>query len=234
MVEEKDSSKSRLRQRVRKDSSEGAVDKVRSNGSVKLRKERLEKETGEKPGEEVEEESNKIKGDDVAAARGQRSVDNWENLFRVKVEFDGVSAILFVASFLTRTFRLSQPNHIVFDELHYGKYIRMYNEKTFFFDQHPPLGKQLIGAVTNLIGFGNYTFLKIGASYDEVSLDANIPPDLLLIFVFSFLPERANPCHAIHSGIMWESSPLRNLRPLPPNEIQTMDSHSRGSYHYPG
>jgi len=33
-----------------------------------------------------------------------------------------------------------------FDELHYGKYVSLYIRGIFFFDPHPPLGKQLITA----------------------------------------------------------------------------------------
>ena len=56
-----------------------------------------------------------------------------------------------------------------FDELHYGKYVSLYLRNTFFFEKHPPLGKQLIAGVAYLAGFnGNYTFSKIGAEYSEV------------------------------------------------------------------
>lgn len=164
MAEEKESAKGRLRNRSKRgDSKDSVVENERIKTSVKSTEERPEKEASDEPAED-----NKIKGDDVAARIS--GTPDWENIFRINIEFDGISVLLFVISFLTRTYRLSQPNHIVFDELHYGKYIRHYNEKTFFFDQHPPLGKQLIAAVTNLVGFGNYTFSKIGASYDEVSL----------------------------------------------------------------
>lgn len=38
--------------------------------------------------------------------------------------------------------------------------------KTFFFDQHPPLGKQLIAAVAHFTGYdGNFTFSRIGTEY---------------------------------------------------------------------
>lgn len=42
-------------------------------------------------------------------------------------------------------------------------------KNTFFFEKHPPLGKQLIAGVSYLAGFdGNYTFQKIGSEYTEV------------------------------------------------------------------
>lgn len=41
-------------------------------------------------------------------------------------------------------------------------------KKTFFFDSHPPLGKQLISAVAYLAGFdGNFKFDRIGSPYAE-------------------------------------------------------------------
>lgn len=99
--------------------------------------------------------------------------------FHISIEIDLISITLFVIALATRFYKLSEPNNIVFDELHYGKYVSMYLKRTFFFDQHPPLGKQLISAVANLIGFnGNYTFSQIGAQYTE-----NVP-----IFWLRFVP----------------------------------------------
>lgn len=49
----------------------------------------------------------------------------------------------------------------------------------FFFDQHPPLGKQLIAGLVSLAGYdGNYTFTQIGDPYKP-----EVP-----IFWFRFLP----------------------------------------------
>lgn len=40
-----------------------------------------------------------------------------------------------------------------FDELHYGKFVGMYMKRIFFFDQHPPFGKQLVATAAYLAGF---------------------------------------------------------------------------------
>ena len=41
-------------------------------------------------------------------------------------------------------------------------------KKTFFFDSHPPLGKQLISAAAYLAGYdGSFKFDKIGSPYPE-------------------------------------------------------------------
>lgn len=91
-----------------------------------------------------------------------------QHKFRITFEFDLISITLFVIALCTRFYRLNEPNNIVFDELHYGKYVSLYLKRTFFFDQHPPLGKQLISAVANFVGYnGNYTFSQIGAEYTE-------------------------------------------------------------------
>lgn len=55
----------------------------------------------------------------------------------------------------------------------------MYMKNVFFFDQHPPLGKQLIAAVGFLSGYdGNYNFTRIGADYTS-----NVP-----IFALRLVP----------------------------------------------
>lgn len=52
-------------------------------------------------------------------------------------------------------------------------------KNTFFFDQHPPLGKQLIAGMAYFSGFdGNYNFTKIGSEYTP-----NVP-----IFALRFVP----------------------------------------------
>ncbi|XP_078041520.1 protein O-mannosyltransferase rt isoform X2 [Augochlora pura] len=95
---------------------------------------------------------------------------------RIKINFeiDLISIILLIMGIFTRLYRLEEPRSIVFDELHYGKYVGLYMKKTFFFDSHPPLGKQLISVVTYLAGFdGQFKFDRIGSPYlDNVPLFA--------------------------------------------------------------
>lgn len=94
--------------------------------------------------------------------------------FRVNFQFDPMCALLCVIAFVTRVHRLTDPNHIVFDELHYGKYVSLYMRRTFFFDQHPPLGKQLVAAFAWAAGYsGNFTFSHIGGEYSSVSESMN-------------------------------------------------------------
>lgn len=41
-------------------------------------------------------------------------------------------------------------------------------KRTFFFDSHPPLGKQLVSAAAYLAGFdGQFKFDRIGSPYDD-------------------------------------------------------------------
>ncbi|XP_011176830.2 protein O-mannosyltransferase 1 [Zeugodacus cucurbitae] len=98
----------------------------------------------------------------------------------VHLQLDLCTWFLFVLAVCTRFYKLSIPRHVVFDEIHYGKYISLYLRNIFFFDQHPPLGKQLIAAVAYTAGGydGNYTFPHIGAEYNK-----NVP-----IFWLRFLP----------------------------------------------
>ncbi|XP_072376843.1 protein O-mannosyltransferase 1 [Diabrotica undecimpunctata] len=102
-------------------------------------------------------------------------------LFRINCEIDVLSLVLFLFGILTRMYNLEEPKNIVFDELHYGKYVSLYMKNTFFFDSHPPLGKQLIAVMAYLAGYdGKFKFDKIGSPYTSTM------PLLALRFVPAF------------------------------------------------
>ncbi|KAJ8729281.1 hypothetical protein PYW08_000862 [Mythimna loreyi] len=68
----------------------------------------------------------------------------------------------------TRLPNLEDPHYIVFDELHYGRYVSLYTKGVFFFDAHPPLGKQLLYLAGRAAGYdGNFTFDRIGTPYTD-------------------------------------------------------------------
>ncbi|XP_018803549.1 PREDICTED: protein O-mannosyl-transferase 2-like isoform X2 [Bactrocera latifrons] len=41
----------------------------------------------------------------------------------------------------TRYYKVTEPDHVCWDETHFGKMGSWYINRTFFFDVHPPLGK---------------------------------------------------------------------------------------------
>ena len=73
---------------------------------------------------------------------------------------------LLAAGLLTRFYGLNWPPQVVFDELHFGKFVGGYITGRYFFDIHPPLGKLLIAAVAWWSGYdGSQPFETIGESY---------------------------------------------------------------------
>jgi dolichyl-phosphate-mannose-protein mannosyltransferase len=70
-------------------------------------------------------------------------------------------------SFFVHLFRLGEPREVVFDEVHFGKFISAYCcNKERFFDIHPPHAKLLTAGAAALGGFrGNFTFDRIGQPY---------------------------------------------------------------------
>ncbi|CAG9860761.1 unnamed protein product [Phyllotreta striolata] len=82
------------------------------------------------------------------------------------------TAFLFICflTFLTRFYKLEEPDHICWDETHFGKMGSWYINRTFFFDVHPPLGKMLIGLSGYLTGYdGTFSFDKPGDKYENTS-----------------------------------------------------------------
>lgn len=74
--------------------------------------------------------------------------------------------IITIASFATRLYKIEEPDHVCWDETHFGKMGSWYINRTFFFDVHPPLGKMLIGLAGKLSGYnGSFPFTKPGEKY---------------------------------------------------------------------
>ncbi|KAH8397963.1 hypothetical protein KR222_007494, partial [Zaprionus bogoriensis] len=75
---------------------------------------------------------------------------------------------VFLVTFATRFYKVTEPDHICWDETHFGKMGSWYINRTFFFDVHPPLGKMLIGLSGYLTGYnGTFPFEKPGDKYNE-------------------------------------------------------------------
>ena len=86
--------------------------------------------------------------------------------------------ILLVLAFLTRFFFLDYPAQVVFDEVHFGKFVASYFTHEYYFDIHPPLGKLLIAEFAKISGLNlDFDFAKIGETFDAYQL-----------FILRFLP----------------------------------------------
>ncbi|KAJ2046751.1 Dolichyl-phosphate-mannose--protein mannosyltransferase 1, partial [Coemansia sp. S155-1] len=67
---------------------------------------------------------------------------------------------------IVRCWRLSVPNQVVFDEVHFGKFAGKYINGTYFYDLHPPLAKMMFAAAGKLAGYdGVFDFKSIGLDY---------------------------------------------------------------------
>lgn len=80
--------------------------------------------------------------------------------------------VVFVSSALTQFLWLGYPHQVIFDEVHFGKFVNSYcctGEN--FFDIHPPHGKLLIAGVAWLAGYdGTFSFHNIGQPYEDVPI----------------------------------------------------------------
>ncbi|KAF9456199.1 glycosyltransferase family 39 protein [Collybia nuda] len=113
----------------------------------------------------------------------------WKLLFLVVLIAAGV-----------RLFRLSKPNSVVFDEVHFGKFASKYIKTRYYVDVHPPLAKLLITLAAFVFGYdGNFDFSDIGKLYERVPYVAMrmLPATLGVATVpLSYLTLRALDCRA--------------------------------------
>ncbi len=93
------------------------------------------------------------------------------NLLQWWVNRHHLAIILLLASAVTHFAWLNYPAEVIFDEVHFGKFITAYCcTKERFFDIHPPHAKLLIAGTAYLLGYrGQHTFEHIGQPYGDVS-----------------------------------------------------------------
>lgn len=78
--------------------------------------------------------------------------------------------VLFILGIATRFAYISHPHEVVFDEVHFGKFVSGYFTGEYFFDIHPPLGKLLIALAAYIGGFRpGFDFNVIGEGYSNAS-----------------------------------------------------------------
>ncbi|HEY4475517.1 MAG TPA: phospholipid carrier-dependent glycosyltransferase [Candidatus Paceibacterota bacterium] len=79
--------------------------------------------------------------------------------------------ILLALAIITRFWNLGEPPEVVFDEVHFGKFVSAYFTNEYYFDIHPPLGKLMIAAAAKFSGFTpNFDFDHIGETIGRRAL----------------------------------------------------------------
>lgn len=68
----------------------------------------------------------------------------------------------------TRFWFFGSPNEVVFDEVHFGKFVSGYYTGKYFFDIHPPLGKLMIAGFAKFFDFKpEFSFAQIGDNFPD-------------------------------------------------------------------
>lgn len=93
--------------------------------------------------------------------------------FAQNTAFWGLVLLILIAV-STRLVLLAYPNEVVFDEVHFGKFVTAYCcSYERIFDIHPPHGKLLIALGSKILGYrGGFSFEHIGLPYNNVPADA--------------------------------------------------------------
>lgn len=79
-----------------------------------------------------------------------------------------IFGIIVILTAGTRFYKVTEPQHVCWDETHFGKMGNWYINRTFFFDVHPPLGKMLIALSGYLTGYdGTFPFEKPGDKFED-------------------------------------------------------------------
>lgn len=76
--------------------------------------------------------------------------------------------IIMILAFATRFAFLGYPAEVVFDEVHFGKFVNAYFTNEYYFDIHPPLGKMFIAGFAKISGVSpDFDFSQIGKKFNN-------------------------------------------------------------------
>lgn len=76
--------------------------------------------------------------------------------------------IILMLGLTTRFWFFGSPNEVVFDEVHFGKFVSGYYTGKYFFDIHPPLGKLMIAGFAKFFDFKpEFSFAQIGDNFPD-------------------------------------------------------------------
>lgn len=89
-------------------------------------------------------------------------------LRRERLQSWAAVTILTALAFVVRFWRISHPDQVVFDEVHFGGFAAQYLRREYYFDVHPPLAKLLNALSGWIVGFdGSFHFDNIGDNYTK-------------------------------------------------------------------
>eukprot|EP00177_Eucheuma_denticulatum_P006388 GFKZ01011661.1.p1 GENE.GFKZ01011661.1~~GFKZ01011661.1.p1 ORF type:complete len:517 (-),score=33.40 GFKZ01011661.1:613-2163(-) len=101
-----------------------------------------------------------------AALKG-KGKSSWQVLLKLRSD-TAILIVFSILAFATRFYRLHLPPAVVFDELHFSKFTDRLLRHVWFFDIHPPLGKQILAYSSYVLGYRpdpNFVIEKIGNAY---------------------------------------------------------------------
>ncbi|KIY62939.1 glycosyltransferase family 39 protein [Cylindrobasidium torrendii FP15055 ss-10] len=124
-----------------------------------------------------------------------------DRIFETKKASMITVGVLTSLALVLRLARISKPEQVVFDEVHFGKFAAYYITNTYYFDVHPPLAKMLFGLAGWFTGFdGDFLFDNIGDSYTEHDVAytgmrsfAAILGSLTVPIVYAIMKETGHP-----------------------------------------
>ncbi|XP_047741231.1 protein O-mannosyl-transferase 2, partial [Hyalella azteca] len=83
-----------------------------------------------------------------------------------------VFSVICILAIVTRFYKVTEPDHVVWDETHFGKFGSWYINRTFFFDVHPPLGKCCTAMGASLVPFSFMTLWEMTHSLPAATFGA--------------------------------------------------------------